>query len=122
MPIETTVGAFQTVLSLPAPQQRLLLGRAYRLENWGRPLRCISRDHRMLPECLPEVTECLEAVLEGALKVSGIHSEWIMAEAARLVADEAVSSAMAQQHDRYGDGHATGRIAETLGRYWGCAS
>lgn len=70
---------------------------------------------------LREVTERPEGVEAGVLKVVGTDSDRIVAEVARLLADEAIYREMAQRPNPYGDGHAAERIVEIL-QSWLCAS
>jgi len=69
---------------------------------------------------LREVTERPEGVEAGVLKVVGTNAERIVAEAARLLTDEAAYREMAQCRNPYGDGHAAERIVEILQRSWEC--
>lgn len=71
---------------------------------------------------LREVTERPEGVEAGVLKVVGTDSDRIVAETARLLADEAIYGEMAQRRNPYGDGHAAGRIVEVLRQSLPCAS
>lgn len=71
---------------------------------------------------LREVTERPEGVEAGVLKVVGTDIERIVAEATRLLTDEAAYRAMAQQRNPYGDGHAAERIIEILLQVLRCAS
>jgi len=69
---------------------------------------------------LREVTERPEGVEAGVLKMVGTDTECIVAEAARLLTDEAAYREMAQRRNPYGDGHAAERIVEILQRSWEC--
>lgn len=69
---------------------------------------------------LREVTERPEGVEAGVLKVVGTNTEWIVAEATRLLTDEVAYREMAQRRNPYGDGHAAERILAILQRGWGC--
>ena len=59
-------------------------------------------------------TERPEAVEAGTVKVVGVDSAVIEAEAEKLLADEAAYNLMAHAVNPYGDGHASERIARVL--------
>jgi UDP-N-acetylglucosamine 2-epimerase (non-hydrolysing) len=63
---------------------------------------------------LREKTERPEAVLAGTVKLVGTDEDLIVREAAMLIDDPAAYEAMARQHNPYGDGKASPRIAEAL--------
>ncbi len=63
---------------------------------------------------LREKTERPEAVEAGTVKLVGTCEERIVAEASRLLDDEAEYACMTRVHNPYGDGRACERIAETL--------
>lgn len=57
-----------------------------------------------------DTTERPEAVTAGTVKLVGTDEETIVAEAARLLTDEAAYGEMARAMNPYGDGEAAGRI------------
>lgn len=59
-------------------------------------------------------TERPEAVEAGTVKVVGVESDTIYAEAKRLLDDDSAYQKMAKAINPYGDGHASERIAEAL--------
>ena len=61
-----------------------------------------------------EVTERLEAVHAGTVKLVGTDDQVIMREATRLLDDQAAYLAMSRVGNPYGDGQAAGRIAAFL--------
>jgi UDP-N-acetylglucosamine 2-epimerase (non-hydrolysing) len=61
-----------------------------------------------------EKTERPEAVAAGTVKLVGTDEERIAAEAAALLEDPQKYAAMARIHNPYGDGRASGRIAEII--------
>jgi UDP-N-acetylglucosamine 2-epimerase (non-hydrolysing) len=61
-----------------------------------------------------EKTERPEAVEAGTVKLVGTDEERIVAEATRLLEDPAEYTRMTRVHNPYGDGQASGRIAEIL--------
>jgi UDP-N-acetylglucosamine 2-epimerase (non-hydrolysing) len=61
-----------------------------------------------------QTTERPEAVDAGTVKLVGTDRERILAEAARLLTDEAAYRAMSLAHNPYGDGRASQRIAEAI--------
>jgi len=61
-----------------------------------------------------ETTERPEGVEAGTARLVGTDPERIVAEAERLLDDEAAHAAMARAHNPYGDGKATQRIVELL--------
>jgi len=63
---------------------------------------------------LRETTERPEAVAAGAALVVGTDPQRIVSETCHLLDDEAAYARMAAAPNPYGDGHAAGRIAETL--------
>lgn len=62
-------------------------------------------------------TERPEAVTQGVVKLVGSDFDTIVAEAQRLLDDDAAYRAMARGVSPYGDGHASERIVEVLRRY-----
>jgi UDP-N-acetylglucosamine 2-epimerase (non-hydrolysing) len=66
---------------------------------------------------LREKTERPEAVKAGTVKLVGTDREAIFREATRLLDDRAEYARMARLHNPYGDGKASGRIAERIGRF-----
>ena len=67
---------------------------------------------------LRDETERPEAVIEGVVKLVGPNYERIVEEVQRLLDDEAAYANMARGVSPYGDGKATDRIVETLGKYF----
>ena len=65
-------------------------------------------------EVMREKTERPEAVEAGTVKLVGTDEERIVAEATRLIEDPAEYARMTRVHNPYGDGQASGRIAEIL--------
>jgi UDP-N-acetylglucosamine 2-epimerase (non-hydrolysing) len=63
---------------------------------------------------LREKTERPEAVEAGTVKLVGTDRELIVREARRLLEDRAEYERMARLHNPYGDGRASGRIAERI--------
>lgn len=63
---------------------------------------------------LRDTTERPEGVVAGTAKLVGTDRDTIVAEATRLLDDEAAYAAMAQAHSPYGDGHAAARICDLL--------
>ena len=63
---------------------------------------------------LRDETERPEAVEQGVVKLVGPNYERIVAEAQRLLDDEAAYAAMARGISPYGDGHGAERIVEVL--------
>jgi len=61
-----------------------------------------------------ETTERPEGVEAGTAKLVGTDADRIVAEAARLLDDEAAYAAMARAHNPFGDGKAAARIVELL--------
>jgi UDP-N-acetylglucosamine 2-epimerase (non-hydrolysing) len=61
-----------------------------------------------------ETTERPEGVEAGTAKLVGADAGRIVAEAERLLDDEAAYAAMARAHNPFGDGHSAARIAELL--------
>jgi UDP-N-acetylglucosamine 2-epimerase (non-hydrolysing) len=61
-----------------------------------------------------ETTERPEGVEAGTAKLVGIDPERIVAEAERLLDDDAAYAAMARAHNPFGDGKAAARIVELL--------
>jgi UDP-N-acetylglucosamine 2-epimerase (non-hydrolysing) len=61
-----------------------------------------------------ETTERPEGVAAGTAKLVGTDAGRIVAEAERLLDDEAAYAAMARAHNPFGDGRSAGRIAELL--------
>lgn len=66
---------------------------------------------------LREKTERPEAVAAGSVKLVGTDPGRIVAEAERLLDDEAEYLRMARIHNPYGDGHASERIREAIAAY-----
>lgn len=66
---------------------------------------------------LRDVTERLEAVAAGTVKIVGTRAERIVAETARLLQDPEEYSRMARAVNPYGDGHAAERILKSLLEY-----
>ena len=66
---------------------------------------------------LREKTERPEAVTAGTVKLVGTDEELIVAEAAKLLEDRAAYDRMARVHNPYGDGLASGRIADAIDSY-----
>ena len=63
-----------------------------------------------------ETTERPEGVAAGTAMLVGTDADTIVAEAERLLDDEAAYAAMARAHNPFGDGRSAGRIAELLAR------
>jgi UDP-N-acetylglucosamine 2-epimerase (non-hydrolysing) len=63
-----------------------------------------------------EVTERPEGVEAGTVKLVGTDEETIVREVTRIIEDQQAYDAMARAHNPYGDGHAAGRILDTLSR------
>lgn len=61
-----------------------------------------------------ETTERPEGVTAGTARLVGTDADRIVAEAERLLDDEAAYAAMARAHNPFGDGKSAGRIAELL--------
>jgi len=66
---------------------------------------------------LREVTERPEGVAAGTARLVGTEPARIVAEASRLLDDEAAYQAMARAVNPYGDGHAAERIVMALLEY-----
>lgn len=66
-----------------------------------------------------EKTERPEAVAAGTVKLVGTDPDRIVAEAERLLEDEAEYGRMARIHNPYGDGRASGRIRQAIEAYFG---
>jgi UDP-N-acetylglucosamine 2-epimerase (non-hydrolysing) len=66
---------------------------------------------------LRERTERPEAVEAGTVKLVGTDPRTIVSEAARLLTDPAEYLRMSRIHNPYGDGHASDRIADAIGRF-----
>ncbi|MBV9762592.1 MAG: UDP-N-acetylglucosamine 2-epimerase (non-hydrolyzing) [Acidobacteriaceae bacterium] len=66
---------------------------------------------------LREKTERPEAVEAGTVKLVGARRDAIVREAVRLLEDPSEYERMARLHNPYGDGLASGRIAQTIARY-----
>jgi UDP-N-acetylglucosamine 2-epimerase (non-hydrolysing) len=64
-----------------------------------------------------DTTERPEAVDAGTVRLVGTDAERIVAEAERLLDDEAAYGLMSRAHNPYGDGHAAERILEAI-RNW----
>ena len=63
-----------------------------------------------------DTTERPEGVAAGTLKLVGTEEEAIYREFSRLLCDDEEYVAMSRASNPYGDGHASERIAEALGR------
>jgi UDP-N-acetylglucosamine 2-epimerase (non-hydrolysing) len=61
-----------------------------------------------------ETTERPEGIAAGTAKLVGTDADRIVAEAERLLDDEAAYAAMARAHNPFGDGRSAARIAELL--------
>ena len=61
-----------------------------------------------------ETTERPEGVAAGTARLVGTDADTIVAEAGRLLDDEAAYAAMARAHNPFGDGRSASRIAELL--------
>jgi UDP-N-acetylglucosamine 2-epimerase (non-hydrolysing) len=61
-----------------------------------------------------ETTERPEGIEAGTAKLVGTDAGRIVAEAERLLDDEAAYAAMARAHNPFGDGHSAARIVELL--------
>ena len=61
-----------------------------------------------------ETTERPEGVAAGTARLVGTDPERILAEAERLLDDEAAYASMARAHNPYGDGKSAARIVELL--------
>ncbi|MXO63094.1 non-hydrolyzing UDP-N-acetylglucosamine 2-epimerase [Qipengyuania oceanensis] len=61
-----------------------------------------------------ETTERLEGIAAGTARLVGTDSDRIVAETARLLDDPVAHATMAQAHNPYGDGRASGRIVDVL--------
>jgi UDP-N-acetylglucosamine 2-epimerase (non-hydrolysing) len=61
-----------------------------------------------------ETTERPEGIAAGTAKLVGTDADRIVAEAARLLDEEAAYAAMARAHNPFGDGRSAARIAELL--------
>ncbi len=64
-----------------------------------------------------ECTERPEAVEAGTVKLVGPNTGRILAEADRLLTDDAEYGRMSRIHNPYGDGHASERIAARIERF-----
>ena len=69
-----------------------------------------------------EKTERPEAVEAGKVRLVGTDDARIVAEAARLLDDAAAYAGMCRTHNPYGDGHASTRIADTIGEFFAAAA
>jgi len=65
-----------------------------------------------------EKTERPEAVEAGTVLLVGTDRERIVREASRLLDSDEEYDAMARRHNPYGDGKASGRIADAIARWW----
>ncbi|MFH1679065.1 MAG: UDP-N-acetylglucosamine 2-epimerase (non-hydrolyzing) [Candidatus Eisenbacteria bacterium] len=65
-----------------------------------------------------EKTERPEAVEAGTVLLVGTSRETIVKEACRLLDSREEYEAMARRHNPYGDGKASGRIADAITRWW----
>ncbi|HSG34437.1 MAG TPA: UDP-N-acetylglucosamine 2-epimerase, partial [Sphingomonadaceae bacterium] len=61
-----------------------------------------------------ETTERPEGIEAGTARLVGTDTARIVAEATRLLDDDAAYAAMARAHNPYGDGNSAGRIVELL--------
>ena len=61
-----------------------------------------------------ETTERPEGVAAGTARLVGTDADRIVAEAERLLDDEAAYAAMARAHNPFGDGQSAARIVELL--------
>lgn len=61
-----------------------------------------------------EVTERPEALAAGTVRLVGTNTETIVQAVEDVLGDESLYLRMAEAHNPYGDGHAAGRIVETL--------
>lgn len=61
-----------------------------------------------------DVTERPEAVEAGTVRLVGAETDTIVAEANRLLDDDAAYATMSKAHNPYGDGKAAGRIVDDL--------
>jgi UDP-N-acetylglucosamine 2-epimerase (non-hydrolysing) len=61
-----------------------------------------------------ETTERPEGVEAGTARLVGTDADRIVAEAERLLDDEAAYAAMARAHNPFGDGRSAARIADLL--------
>jgi UDP-N-acetylglucosamine 2-epimerase (non-hydrolysing) len=66
---------------------------------------------------LRRTTERPEAIDAGTAKLVGTESTSIVAEASRLLQDPAAYAEMAQAHNPFGDGYASGRILAAARRF-----
>lgn len=64
-----------------------------------------------------DTTERPEAVEAGTVKLVGTDTDLIVAEVTQLLTDQAAYDRMSFAHNPYGDGHAVGRILDTLAHY-----
>ena|ERR1700685_1341867 len=69
---------------------------------------------------LREKTERPEAVRAGTVKLVGTDCGLIVSEAVRLIEDRTEYDRMARLHNPYGDGQASGRIAERIAAHLAC--
>src|SRR4029450_10507015 len=63
-----------------------------------------------------DTTERPEAVTAGTVRLVGTDADRIVAEAERLLDDQAAYTVMSRAHNPYGDGHASERIVRELVR------
>jgi len=63
-----------------------------------------------------ETTERPEGIEAGTARLVGTDADRIVAEAERLLDDEAAYAAMARAHNPFGDGRSAGRIVELLAK------
>ena len=99
------------------------LGGLHKFMNWHGP---ILTDSGGIQEEAPslgkpvlvmrDTTERPEGVAAGTLKLVGTEEEAIYREFSRLLCDDEEYVAMSRASNPYGDGHASERIAEALGR------
>ncbi|MFN9660518.1 MAG: non-hydrolyzing UDP-N-acetylglucosamine 2-epimerase [Cyanobacteriota bacterium] len=66
---------------------------------------------------LRHTTERPEAIDAGTARLVGTESDVIVAEASRLLTEPAAYAAMAQAHNPFGDGYASGRILAAARRF-----
>jgi UDP-N-acetylglucosamine 2-epimerase (non-hydrolysing) len=71
---------------------------------------------------LRKETERPEAVAAGTVRLAGVETDQIVADAKALLEDPAVYAAMAKAVNPYGDGHACARIAQAILYHFGLAA
>lgn len=116
-PIEARLGAIGRIKLLP-PQEYLpfvhLMRRADIIltDSGGVQEEAPSLGKPVL--VMRDTTERPEAVDAGTVKLVGTDSGLIISEVNRLLDDVAAYKRMAMAHNPYGDGHAAGRIRDTI--------